>query len=182
MCFFFRLCCQFLDTRLWNVSPSKQIKAQSDYDAATSRLFKIKTRQVFDATSQYKLPRGKLTCFLFATFSIPSIGGACNFPCFVWTTIEARERGERDVILNFDQWQVRCSSRKGAREPNDVAALFFLCSQRSQQARSRKKNERNSAFFFYDVVRRSSERESNAIISNRHSFIHCAATRVPAAG
>ena len=58
----------------------------------------------------------------------------------------------------------------------------YSFSAHSQQARSRKKTREISLFFFYDVARRSSERESNAIISNRHSFIHCAATRVPAAG
>ena len=148
--FFFCLCCQFLDARMWNISPSKQIKVQSDCDAATSRLFKIKPRQIFDATSQYKLPRGKLTCFLFATFPIPSIVGACNFPCFVWTTKktrEAHERGDCDVILNFDQWQVRCSSRKGARGPNDVAAPILSLLTALVTSAQQKKNERNFAFF-----------------------------------
>ena len=145
MCVFFCLCCQFLDARMWNISPSKQIKVQSDCDAATSRLFKIKPRQIFDATSQYKLPRGKLTCFLFATFPIPSIVGACNFPCFVWTTKkktrEAHERGDCDVILNFDQWQVRCSSRKGARGPNDVAAPILSLLTRNKRAAEKKREK-----------------------------------------
>ena len=133
--FFFCLCCQFLDARMWNISPSKQIKVQSDCDAATSRLFKIKPRQIFDATSQYKLPRGKLTCFLFATFPIPSIVGACNFPCFVWTTKKKREKRTREATVTsfWTSTNGKCAAARGKVREGRMTwpLLFFLCSQRS---------------------------------------------------
>lgn len=133
----------------------------------------------------------RVSCLQRFRFLRSAAQASCNFPYHLRLKYKKREkllsyeRDERDVILNFDQWQVLLQLAKvygeriSFRGPSDVAAPLFLSSPSAHIHRKHTVEKTRDCLFSHDVARRCNEREQ--CHHQQSSLIHCAATRVLAA-